>query len=40
MRPIGYTGNILATSSASFTGTIITEVHKLTNEGGYGWGNG
>ena len=40
MRPIGYTGDILATSGASFTGTIITEVHKMANEGGLGWGNG
>ena len=39
MRPIGYTGDILATSSASFTGTIITEVHKMVNESGAGWGN-
>ena len=40
MRPIGYTGDILATSTSAFTGTIITEVHKIVNEGGYGWGNG
>lgn len=40
MRPIGYTGDVLITPAAAFTGTIITEVHKMVNEGGYGWGNG
>ena len=39
MRPIGYTGDILITPAASLTGTIITEVHKMVNEGGAGWGN-
>ena len=39
MRPIGYTGDILITPAASLTGTIITEVHKMVNEGGQGWGN-
>ena len=37
MRPIGYTGNILATSSAAYTGTIITEVHKMVDYAGNGW---
>ena len=39
MRPIGYTGDVLITPAASFTGTIITEVHKMVNESGAGWGN-
>jgi hypothetical protein len=39
MRPIGYTGNVLISPAAAFTGTIITEVHKMVNESGAGWGN-
>jgi hypothetical protein len=39
MRPIGYTGDVLITPAAAFTGTIITEVHKVVNESGAGWGN-
>ena len=39
MRPIGYTGDVLITPAAAFTGTIITEVHKMVNESGNGWGN-
>ncbi len=39
MRPIGYTGNILISPAAAFTGTIITEVHKMVNESGAGWSN-
>jgi hypothetical protein len=39
MRPIGYTGDILITPAAAFTGTILIEVHKMVNEGGSGWSN-
>ena len=39
MRPIGYTGDVLITPAAAFTGTIITEVHKMVNESGSGWSN-
>ena len=39
MRPIGYTGDVLITPAAAFTGTIITEVHKMVNESGAGWSN-
>ena len=39
MRPIGYNGDVLITPAAAFTGTIITEVHKMVNESGNGWGN-